>query len=62
MKVSLVYYVEITMSGKARVNMKLETSLFTTLKDLNAFNKLNYGNLLFDRTLKSLQKCFGRQI
>lgn len=55
MKMSFVYYVEIAMVREDRVHTKLDTSLFTTIEDLNAFNKIVWGSLLLNRTLKSQQ-------
>ncbi|XP_038895990.1 uncharacterized protein LOC120084166 [Benincasa hispida] len=56
-KVLLVYYAELTMMGKDK-HMSIDLYLFQVADDLDYFNNMNWGSMLWDRTLGGLQQAY----
>lgn len=56
-KISLVYYIELAMMGKDKVKTLVDRSLYGVVDDLQYFNSLDWGTIIWERTLKGLQRA-----
>lgn len=53
-KVTLVYYTELAMMGKDKTKSVIHKSLLDDVEDLEYYNSLDWGHILWERTLKGL--------
>ncbi|XP_008437501.1 uncharacterized protein LOC103482899 isoform X3 [Cucumis melo] len=61
-KVTLVYYTELAMMGKDRTKSIINKSLLDDVEDLKYYNSLDWGHILWERTLRGLQNALKNKV
>ncbi|XP_038889303.1 uncharacterized protein LOC120079213 [Benincasa hispida] len=56
MKMTLVYYTELAMMGREKTRANVDKTLLIDMKDLDYLNSMDWGNVLWERTLLGLQR------
>ena len=56
MKMSLVYYTELAMMGKEKTRANVDKQLFLVVENLEYFNSIDSGNILWERTFQGLHR------
>ncbi|XP_031741885.1 uncharacterized protein LOC105435430 isoform X2 [Cucumis sativus] len=61
-KVTLVYYTELAMMGKDRTKSIINKSLLDDVEDLKYYNSLDWGHILWEKTLRGLQNALKNKV
>lgn len=55
-KMSLVYYTELAMTRKEKTRVNVDKKLFLDVEDLEYFNSMDWGKILWEKTFQRLQR------
>ncbi|XP_038882418.1 uncharacterized protein LOC120073687 [Benincasa hispida] len=61
-KITLVYYTEVAMMGKTNQKNVMDRTLFDDIEDIDYYNSLDWGTIIWQRTLDSLKTALKENV